>query len=238
MAVEEKKLVRYGIVPTLETIERAKEKGVSPEEYIDDQPIYLDSSENRDGRRRGQYGAYLEDVAIYLPDETRIQIHPIQSEIKEFDKVELYVYPYKRTGTKLIAYVDKDQLDYEKMQTSQEYLQVLGQVISLKRLVDKLNKAEKNGIEGKVCYIGCVALIGGKYKKAARYVGEDEVSAINKIKEAIEKSKRMEQLEYERRAYMKYREKLINKINQKFTSLSNKQLEYIVKYIEEQEQTH
>lgn len=238
MAVEEKKLVRYGIVPTLETIERAKEKGVSPEEYIDDQPIYLDSSENRDGRRRGQYGAYLEDVAIYLPDETRIQIHPIQSEIKEFDKVELYVYPYKRTGTKLIAYVDKDQLDYEKMQTSQEYLQVLGQVISLKRLVDKLNKAEKNGIEGKVCYIGCVALIGGKYKKAARYVGKDEVSAINKIKEAIEKSKRKEQLEYERREYMEYRKKLINKINQKFPSLSNKQLEYIVKYIEEQEQTH
>ena len=124
------------------------------------------------------------------------------------------------------------------MQTSQEYLQALGEVISLKRLVDKINKAEKNGIEEKVCYIGCVALLKGEYRKAARYVGEDEISAINKIKEAIEKSKRKEQLEYERREYMEYRKKLINKINQKFPSLSNKQLEYIVKYIEEQEQTH
>ena len=111
------------------------------------------------------------------------------------------------------------------MQTSQEYLQALGEVISLKRLVDKINKAEKNGIEEKVCYIGCVALLKGEYRKAARYVGEDEISAINKIKEAMEEVKRMEQLE-------------IKKINEKFRSLSNNELEGIVKYIEEQEQTH
>ena len=124
------------------------------------------------------------------------------------------------------------------MQTSQEYLQALGQVISLKRLVEKVNKAEKNGIEGKVCYIGCVALIRGMYKKAARYVGEDEISAINKIKEAIEEAKKMEQLENEHRANMEYREALIKKINGKFSSLSNKELEGIVKYIEELEPTH
>ena len=236
MAIEEKNLVKYDIVPTLEIIKIAKERGQTPEEYMEDQPIYLDHTKDR--RRRGKYGEYLEDVAIYLPDGTRIQIHPTLSEINEFDKVELYVYPYNRTGTKLIAYADKDQLDYEKMQTSQEYLQALGEVISLKRLVDKINKAEKNGIEEKVCYIGCVALLKGEYRKAARYVGEDEISAINKIKEAIEKLKRKEQLEAERKANMTYREALIKKINEKFRSLSNNELEGIVKYIEEQEQTH
>lgn len=223
MAMEERNLVKYYIVPTLETMEFAKERGVTPEEYIEDQPIYLDGN-NGDGRRRGQCG-YLEDVAIYLPDGTRMQIHPILSDVKEMQKIEIYLYEKdKKYGQLIKAYTDG--LDFIRMQHDQDYLQVLGkQLLDKKRLEDKKRIANENGLEEEI-YIGTIRT--NRYGRYAKFAKEGAIEIIKSHKEKA----RYDEIEKENKK-AKWRKDITEYIKNNLDGLSDKELEEIARQVEQ-----
>ena len=224
-------MVTYKLVPTSEIVRRAEENGENIFDYWNTRATVTrteDADRQRKGdlRRREKNNQFIDDVAITFDDGTKIQIHPTsESEVEEFDKVELYVYLPNQKGVKLITYTDKDGLDYAKMQTNPNYLETLGKLLSPTRLNEKMNKARQNGLD-QACYIGGVGLKDGRFRKTANYV-KNETIAINKIKEAIEKLKYMERLEKANKENERYKKELIAEIESGLPYLSINELNAI-----------
>lgn len=174
-------MIGYQLVPTLKMIERARSQNENVYEYMYGLKLRFDNNLHEGDKRRVESsGEVIEDIAISYEDGTRIQIHPTISDVKDLDKVELYLYlPNQRYGEKITAYADLNGLDFGKMQTNQRYLEALGKLISTTRLYENMRKSRAHGLNE--LYIGSIGWDDYKkiYIKQRGFRSDDE--ALNYI---------------------------------------------------------
>ena len=190
-------MIGYQLVPTLKMIERARSQNENVYEYMYGLKLRFDNNLHEGDKRRVESsGEVIEDIAISYEDGTRIQIHPTISDVKDLDKVELYLYlPNQRYGEKITAYADLNGLDFGKIQTNQSYLEVLGKLISPTKLNKKMGISRVHGLNE--LYIGSIVWndYEKKYKKQKRFQSDDEaLKHIMRIKTDNEINRRRKEM--------------------------------------------
>ena len=133
----------------------------------------------RDKRLLDKHGMPMQDIAICYSDGTRIQVHPIGSDVEGFSKVELYEFkPGENTGNLIRGYLDIE-LDMAKVQTNANYLKAVGYLIASERLTRMKEHARLHGMDE--IYLWHVEWIRekNKYKHA---INLDYDDALRKIK--------------------------------------------------------